>query len=138
MQTKTVFSREIPDVITEEIVGVLAGRPGGLAFKEIFETAYAHLKAKNAIRGGEETARLRCYEKVQGLISLGLVKKVEKKYKGVGDRLKALLKANPVTPTPAVVKPVKKKVEVKAPQAAVKKAAPKAAASAPKKTAKKK
>lgn len=63
-------------------------------FKPLFDIILASLRERNAASGGEEMLRLRCYEKLQGLVSAGVVdRKVEgtvKKYKGVPARISAL------------------------------------------------
>lgn len=56
-------------------------------FKELFAVVHANLKARNAASGGEEMLRLRAYEKLQTLVSSGMVKKVGKEYKGVAKAL---------------------------------------------------
>ena len=63
-------------------------------FKPLFEIILANLRERNAASGGEEMLRLRCYEKLQSLVSQGAVdRKVNgtvKKYKGVPARLATL------------------------------------------------
>jgi hypothetical protein len=89
------FSRRAPDIITEELVAAFQGR-ASFEFKPLFEHVFGNLRARNAASGGEEMLRLRCYEKLQGLVERGAVKKtvngVSKKYKGVSAPL-ALLDA---------------------------------------------
>ena len=69
-------------------------------FKELFDLVHANLRARNAASGGEEMLRLRAYEKLQTLVSRGMVKKTGKKYKG----LASLANAIPtVPPAPAAV-----------------------------------
>jgi hypothetical protein len=58
-------------------------------FKELFEIVYDKLRARNAASGGEEMLRLRAYEKLQNLVSRGMVKKTGKKYRGVSSALTA-------------------------------------------------
>jgi hypothetical protein len=52
-------------------------------FKALFIKVYEGLKLKNAVSGGEEMLRLRCYEKLQKLASRGLVEKKLKVYRGL-------------------------------------------------------
>src|SRR5712675_1336467 len=87
------FSRRMPDNISEELVAVLSCR-GTFEFKPLFEIILLNLRERNAASGGEEMLRLRCYEKLQGLVSQGVVnrtvKGVTKKYKGVAERMVVL------------------------------------------------
>ncbi len=55
--------------------------------KALFTIVHANLKARNAASGGEEMLRLRAYEKLQGLVQAGSVKKVGKEYRGVAAAL---------------------------------------------------
>jgi hypothetical protein len=82
IQKKSGFSRRTPDLVTEELVAVLSSR-SSYEFKQLFDIVHENLKARNAASGGEEMLRLRAYEKLQNLVSRGLVKKTGKKYKGV-------------------------------------------------------
>jgi hypothetical protein len=43
---------------------------------------FEKLKIRNAVSGGEEMLRLRAYEKLQNLVTRGLVEKLGKEYKG--------------------------------------------------------
>lgn len=52
-------------------------------FKALFSKVYAGLKLKNAVSGGEEMLRLRCYEKLQFLANRGMVEKTGKNYRGL-------------------------------------------------------
>ena len=84
------FSRRAPDNITEELVAVLSSK-ASFEFKPLFDIILLNLRARNAASGGEEMLRLRAYEKLQGLVSQGVVTRtvtgITKKYKGVGARL---------------------------------------------------
>jgi hypothetical protein len=51
-------------------------------FNDLFERVFANLKLRNAVSGGEEMLRLRAYEKLQNLVTRGLVEKTGKEYKG--------------------------------------------------------
>ena len=79
------LSRRGPDLLTEELVAVLSG---GVAFefKPLFEIVHEKLRARKAGSGGEEMLRLRAYEKLQNLVSQGMVNKTitkaGKHYKG--------------------------------------------------------
>src|SRR5437667_951393 len=91
--TGALFSRRMPDNITEELVAVLSSR-ASFEFKPLFDIILLNLRERNAASGGEEMLRLRAYEKLQILVSQGVVnrtvKGITKKYKGVGPRMVAL------------------------------------------------
>jgi hypothetical protein len=84
---RTRFSRRIPDHVTDEIVNVLSGNPEFLEFNALFQQVYENLKEKNAVSGGEEMLRLRAYEKLQNLVTRGMVVKEGRRYKGL-DRIR--------------------------------------------------
>ena len=69
-------------------------------FKPLFDIVHANLRARKSVSGGEEMLRLRAYEKLQSLVSRGMVKKTitkaGKHYRGLAS-LASLL---PITPTP--------------------------------------
>ena len=73
---RTRFSRRLPDHVTDEIVNVLGGNDKLFGF-------YERLKTRNAVSGGEEMLRLRAYEKLQNLVTRGLVEKDGKEYRGL-------------------------------------------------------
>ena len=83
----------MPDNITEELVAVLSSR-ASFEFKPLFDVILLNLRERNAASGGEEMLRLRAYEKLQTLVSQGVVNRtvngITKKYKGVTARLVAL------------------------------------------------
>ena len=79
---RTRFSRRIPDHVTDELVVVLK-KNKTYEFNELFELVYENLKKKNAVSGGEEMIRLRDYEKLQNLVTRGLVEKSAKTYRGL-------------------------------------------------------
>ncbi|MGK0184456.1 MAG: putative transcriptional regulator [Verrucomicrobiales bacterium] len=79
---RTRFSRRIPDHVTDELVNVLSD-PKTYEFNSLFELVYENLKERNAVSGGEEMLRLRAYEKLQNLVTRGLVEKAGKKYRGL-------------------------------------------------------
>ena len=87
------FTRRAPDCITEELVAVLSSK-ASFEFKPLFETMLLNLRERNAASGGEEMLRLRAYEKLQGLVSQGAVKRtvtgITKKYQGVAARMVVL------------------------------------------------
>ena len=95
MTKKNAFSRRLPDLVTEELVSVLSSK-NSYEFKELFDLVHSNLRARNAASGGEEMLRLRAYEKLQTLVSRGMVKKVVKKYKGLPSLANAI-------PAPVVV-----------------------------------
>lgn len=82
---RTRFSRRVPDHVTDELVNVLSN-PETYEFNELFGLVYENLKKRNAVSGGEEMLRLRAYEKLQNLVSRGLVAKKGKTYRGL-DRI---------------------------------------------------
>ena len=69
--------------MTDEIVNVLSATQQFFEFNALFEKVYENLKERNAVSGGEEMLRLRAYEKLQNLVTRGLVAKEVKKYKGL-------------------------------------------------------
>ncbi len=79
---KRVFFRRVADHVTDELVNVLMDGET-YEFKALFLKVHENLKLKNAVSGGEEMLRLRCYEKLQSLAGRGLVKKVAKTYRGL-------------------------------------------------------
>jgi len=91
--TGASFSRRMPDNITEELVAVLSSR-ASFEFKPLFDIILLNLRERNAASGGEEMLRLRAYEKLQILVSQGVVnrtvKGITKKYKGISARLLVL------------------------------------------------
>lgn len=78
---RTRFSRRLPDLVTDELVNVLS-ESKIFGFNDLFERTFENLKARNAVSGGEEMLRLRAYEKLQNLVTRGLVEKIGKEYKG--------------------------------------------------------
>jgi hypothetical protein len=102
MQRKSAFSRRLPDLVTEELVAALSKKTS-FEFKQLFDVVHERLRARNAASGGEEMLRLRAYEKLQNLVSRGMVKKTGKKYKGLASLSKALTPPTTV-PAPAAAK----------------------------------
>ena len=86
-------SRRGPDVVTEELVAVLSGS-AWFEFKPLFELVYVNLRARKSASGGEEMLRLRAYEKLQSLVSRGMVTKTitkkGKQYRGLAGLAAAL------------------------------------------------
>jgi hypothetical protein len=80
------FSRRGPDILTEELVAALSASTS-IEFKPLFEIVHEKLRARKSASGGEEMLRLRTYEKLQSLVSQGVVEKTIKKdgkhYKGL-------------------------------------------------------
>lgn len=72
----------MPDHVTDELVSVLSDQQT-FGFNDLFEVVYENLKARNAVSGGEEMLRLRAYEKLQNLVTRGLVEKNGKEYRGL-------------------------------------------------------
>jgi len=69
---------------------VLAGK-ASFEFKALFSVVHANLKARNAANGGEEMLRLRAYEKLQHLVTSGVVKKIGREYQGIPKALASFL-----------------------------------------------
>ena len=80
---RTRFSRRLPDHVTDELVTVLSADKKFFGFNDLFEKVFDRLKERNAVSGGEEMLRLRAYEKLQNLVTRGLVEKDGKEYKGL-------------------------------------------------------
>ncbi len=83
------FSRRIPDHVTDELVTVLSDKQT-FGFNDLFEVVYENLKARNAVSGGEEMLRLRAYEKLQNLVTRGMVEKSGKQYRGLDNLQEAV------------------------------------------------
>jgi len=81
MQRKSAFSRRLPDLVTEELVAALSKKGSSFEFKQLFDVVHERLRARNAASGGE---------KLQNLVSRGMVKKSGKKYRGLASLSKAL------------------------------------------------
>ena len=79
---RTRFSRRLPDHVTDELCVVLA-EDKIFGFNDLFERVFENLKLRNAVSGGEEMLRLRAYEKLQNLVTRGLVEKNGKEYRGL-------------------------------------------------------
>ncbi len=79
---RTRFSRRLPDHVTDELVNALLIKKV-YEFNTLFEAVYEQLKLRNAVSGGEEMLRLRAYEKLQNLVSRGMVEKIGKTYRGL-------------------------------------------------------
>jgi hypothetical protein len=79
---RTRFSRRLPDHVTDELVTVLS-EDKVFGFNDLFERVFENLKKRNAVSGGEEMLRLRAYEKLQNLVTRGLVEKSGKEYRGL-------------------------------------------------------
>lgn len=70
------------DHVADELVRILSEHEA-YEFKALFAKVFEALKLRNAVSGGEEMLRLRCYEKLQGMLRDGLVKKTGKTYRGL-------------------------------------------------------
>ena len=88
------FSRRGPDVVTEDLAAALCQKTP-FEFKALFDVVHSSLKQRNAASGGEEMLRLRIYEKLQGLVEQGAVKKTitpnGKEYHGISAALQEKL-----------------------------------------------
>ena len=90
----TTFSRKAPDVIMEELA-IIFSKKTSFEFKPLFDMLYTRLRARKFTTGGEEMLRLRVYEKLQGMVSRGAVKKtitneITKTYRGIPAPLRVL------------------------------------------------
>ena len=92
---RTRFSRRLPDHVTDELVNVLS-EDKVFGFNDLFERVFENLKQRNAVSGGEEMLRLRAYEKLQNLVTRGLVEKIGKLY--ASPEWKATMAANGLAP----------------------------------------
>jgi len=101
---RTRFSRRVPDHVTNELVAVLSDK-ATFGFKDLFTVVYENLKARNAVSGGEEMLRLRAYEKLQNLVTRGLVNKEGKEYTALDNIKDAITEAAPKPAVPPVVPP---------------------------------
>ena len=81
------FTRRAPDNLAEELVAVLSSK-NSFEFKPLFDIILVNLRERNAANGGEELLRLRAYEKLQGLVHQGAVKRT---VIGITKNTKALL-----------------------------------------------
>ncbi len=79
---RSAFIRRSVDHVTDELVIALSGGET-IEFKPLFLRVYEGLKVRNAVSGGEEMLRLRCYEKLLKLAGSGLVLKKGKTYCGL-------------------------------------------------------
>jgi hypothetical protein len=92
MKSTYGFSRRTPDLLAQEIATVLSAKTW-FEFKELFTAVHLKAKARNAANCGEEMLRLRTYEKLQNLVSAGVVEKISKQYRGVSSGLAAFFGA---------------------------------------------
>jgi hypothetical protein len=95
-------SRRGPDIITEELVAVLS-RSTPFEFKPLFDIIYENLQARRKVSGGEEMIRLRAYEKLQSLVSQGMVKKTITK---AGKHYKGCASLSSYVPAVPVIAPI--------------------------------
>lgn len=79
---RSAFTRRSVDHVTDELVIALAGGET-IEFKPLFAKVFEGLKSRNAVSGGEEMLRLRCYEKLLKLAGSGMVEKKDKTYRGL-------------------------------------------------------
>lgn len=110
---RTRFSRRLPDHVTDELVNALTIKKT-YEFNTLFEAVYEQLKLRNAVSGGEEMLRLRAYEKLQNLVSRGLVEKVGKTYRGLEGIKNARTPVMPPAVPAVAVAPVAAPVVAKA------------------------
>jgi hypothetical protein len=88
MYKRHTYPRHRKDHASEELMAVLLARPT-YVFNELFQAVHENLRARNAAGCGEEMLRLRVYEKLQVLVTQGLVEKIDKKYSAVRGSLLA-------------------------------------------------
>jgi hypothetical protein len=77
----------VQDFVSEEMAAALLSQKS-FDFSGLFEAVHARLRVRNATGSGKEMLRLRIYEKLQVLVSQGVVKKDAKIYSGVPAALK--------------------------------------------------
>jgi len=70
------------DAMSEEMVAAMLSEET-FDFHALFRVVHQALRGRNAAAGGEETLRLRVYEKLQNFVKQGLVQKKGKQYAGV-------------------------------------------------------
>ena len=90
MRKRLILRRGGPDLLTEELIGVLSGDLT-YEFKPLFTVVYGNLQARKAAHGGEDMLRLRLYEKLQWLVRMGGVEKEGKNYRGNSRTLRPLM-----------------------------------------------
>lgn len=98
---RAVFNRRSVDHVTDEIVIALSDG-SAIEFKPLFLKVFNGLKHRNAVSGGEEMLRLRCYEKLLKLSKGGLVQKTDKTYRAL-EGLEQASTANQLARTTAAI-----------------------------------
>jgi len=71
--------RRLPDHVTIAMAHELK-RLGIVSFNGLFEATYKKLQEWHLVSGGEEMTRLRAFEKLQIMVTQGLVRKIGKEY----------------------------------------------------------
>lgn len=99
------FSHRLPDHVSIEMAHALINHKGPVGFNDLFDKTFEVLKRKNLVSGGEEMLRLRAYEKLQLMVTRGLVRKTGKEYESTS----GLSKEYPREPKPPEGKPAAKK-----------------------------
>jgi hypothetical protein len=79
MTKRNFFVRHRQNFVSEELAAALLEKTS-YEFNDLFQAVHERLRARQANSGGEDMLRLRVYEKLQILVSRGLVKKTAKKY----------------------------------------------------------
>jgi hypothetical protein len=79
MTKRNSFFRHRQDFVSEELTAALLEK-SSYEFNDLFQSVHERLRARHTSNGGEDMLRLRVYEKLQDLVSRGLVKKTAKKY----------------------------------------------------------
>jgi hypothetical protein len=82
------YLRYAKDHAADALLAVLQEQPT-YVFTELFQAVHARLKANNVSNIGGDLLRFRIYEKLQTLVSEGLVNKTDKRYSGVQRALMA-------------------------------------------------
>ena len=88
MHMQSNYTHHRKDHASDELVVALLAKPT-YVFNELYQVVEASLHAQKRSRVGEEMLRLRVYEKLQALVSRGLVRKTDKKYSAVRTALQA-------------------------------------------------
>lgn len=76
----TKWQSSKPDLAIDALVETMS-TDTWRSFNEVFEAFWPVYRAKNSTQLGEEMGRLRCYEKLQNMVTAGKVEKVEKEYR---------------------------------------------------------
>src|SRR5687767_2871136 len=94
------LTRRGPDVVMLELTAVLS-ELGTHEFNALCDIVQANLRARNAAGSDREMLRLRTYEKLQSLVTKGIVTKTGKEYCAKASALEEYRKTLEVQAAPA-------------------------------------